>query len=426
MHFLKAFIFFLILQPFLLHAQEEKQWMKNQLNTLTNASMNGRGYVDKGGEKAAHYINNLFKNIGLQSFYEASDYLQEYSFPVNTFPNKVFLRLQQKKLKPGVDFIVHAASQGYSCRNKKIVAVKLKNLKDSIEWHKLKKTFKQDKAYFLQDADTVVKYVFNSSRKFAKDLPQGLFLIPQHGKLTWTVATETIPATIFYVEDTVLPRRIKKVSVKLDEQFIPNFKNSNVIGYVKGTAFPDSFLVFSAHYDHLGKMGKHTMFPGANDNASGTSLMLYMAKYFAEHPQKYSIAFMAFSGEEAGLLGSKFYVNNPLFPLKKIRFVVNLDMAGEAINGITVVNATEQKKAFQTLKRINDDFGFLSKITERGQTQNSDHFHFSEKGVPAIFIYANGTKPYYHDVFDQAKEVTFDGVDGMIGLLKEFVKQLQR
>jgi Zn-dependent M28 family amino/carboxypeptidase len=173
-------------------------------------------------------------------------------------------------------------------------------------------------------------------------------------------------------------------------------------------------------------MGKHTIFPGANDNASGTSLMLYMAQYFAAHPQKYSVAFMAFSGEEAGLLGSKFYTNNPLFPLKKIRFVINLDLAGEAINGITVVNATEQKKAFQTLKKINDDFNFVSKINERGQTQNSDHFHFSEKGVPAIFIYANGTKPFYHDVFDQAKEVSFDGVDGMIDLLKEFVTRLQR
>ncbi len=426
MHLLKAFFFFLILHPFFLHAQDEKQWMKKQLDIMAGSSMKGRGYVGKGGEKAAHYINNLFKNFGLQSFYEAGDYLQEYSFSVNTFPNKVFLRLQQKKLKPGVDFIVHAASQGYSCSNKKIETLNLRNVKDSIEWHRLKKNIKQDKAYFLQDADTVVKYVYNSSRKFAKDLPQGLFLIPQHGKLTWTVATETIPATIFYVEDTVLPQHIKKVSVKLDEQFIPNFKNNNVIGYVKGTVFPDSFLVFSAHFDHLGKMGKHTIFPGANDNASGTSLMLYMANYFAEHPQKYSIAFMAFSGEEAGLLGSKFYTNNPLFPLKKIRFLINLDMAGEAINGITVVNATEQKKAFQTLKNINEDFHFLSKINERGQTQNSDHFHFSEKGVPAIFIYANGTKPYYHDVFDQAKEVTFDGVDGMIDLLKEFVERLQR
>lgn len=412
--------------PCLLHAQDEKQWMKKQLDILAGSSMKGRGYVGKGGEKAAHYLNGLFKKFGLLSFYEESDYLQEYAFPVNTFPNRVFLKLQRKKLKPGVDYIVHAGSIGYACKNKNMVTVNLGKMKDSVAWVKLKKTFTQKKSYFLQDVDTVVKYVYNSSRKFAKELPTALYLIPQHGKLTWTVATETIPATIFYVEDSILPRNFKKVTVKLDQQYLPNFKNNNVIGYVKGTDFPDSFIVLTAHYDHLGMMGKNAIFPGANDNASGTSLMLSLAYYFSQHPQKYSIVFMAFSGEEAGLLGSKFYTNNPLFPLKKIRFLINLDLAGEAINGITVVNATEQKKAFQTLKKINEDFNFLSKINERGQTQNSDHFYFSEKGVPAIFIYANGTKPFYHDVFDQAKEVTFDGVDGMIDLMKEFVERLQR
>ena len=426
MQLFKSCLLSLLIVPCLLHAQDEKQWMKKHLDILAGSSMKGRGYVGKGGEKAAHYLNGLYIDFGLQSFYEEGDYLQEYSFPVNTFPNKVFLKLQRKQLKPGADFIVHAGSKGYTCRNKKMVTLNLGKMKDSLEWVMLQKTFKQDKAYFLQDADTVVKYVYNSSRKFAKELSRGLFIIPQHGKLTWTVATETIPATIFYVEDSVLPPNIKKVTVKLDQQFLPNFKNNNVIGYVNGTAFPDSFIVFTAHFDHLGMMGNRAVFPGANDNASGTSLMLYMANYFAKHPQQYSIAFMAFSGEEAGLLGSKFYTNNPLFPLKKIRFLINLDMAGEAINGITVVNATEQKKAFQTLKKINEDFHFLSKINERGQTQNSDHFHFSDHGVPAIFIYANGTKPYYHDVFDQAKEVTFDGVDGMIDLLKEFVLRLQR
>ncbi len=90
-----------------------------------------------------------------------------------------------------------------------------------------------------------------------------------------------------------------------------------MIATIKGTAIPDSFLVFSAHYDHLGQMGKDIYFPGANDNASGTSMLLNLAKYYSQNRPKYSVLFIAFGGEEAGLIGSEYYVKNPLVPLSK-------------------------------------------------------------------------------------------------------------
>ena len=100
-------------------------------------------------------------------------------------------------------------------------------------------------------------------------------------------------------------------------------------------------------------MGNHAIFPGANDNASGTAFMLALAKYYKENPPKYSIAFMAFSGEEAGLLGSSHYVGHPIFPLENIKFLVNIDLMGDATDGITVVNAVEQNGAFDLLQKIN-------------------------------------------------------------------------
>ena len=75
-------------------------------------------------------------------------------------------------------------------------------------------------------------------------------------------------------------------------------------------------------------MGKDTFFPGANDNASGVSMLLNLAKYYKAHPANYSIAFIFFSGEEAGLLGSKYYSEHPIFPLSKIKFLVNLVLLG--------------------------------------------------------------------------------------------------
>jgi hypothetical protein len=77
--FKHSFLLFVFL-PCLLHAQEEKLWLKKQLNTLASPSMKGRGYVEKGGEKAAHYLNNVFKDLGLQSFYEARQHFSKQSF----------------------------------------------------------------------------------------------------------------------------------------------------------------------------------------------------------------------------------------------------------------------------------------------------------------------------------------------------------
>jgi aminopeptidase YwaD len=167
-------------------------------------------------------------------------------------------------------------------------------------------------------------------------------------------------------------------------------------------------------------MGRNTIFPGAHDNASGTAFMMYMARYFAQHPQRYSIAFIGFSGEEAGLLGSKHYVADPLFPLANIRFLVNLDMTGDATNGITVVNGTENEPEFAIMEEINNRKQYLPKINKREKTANSDHYHFAEKGVPAVFIYGNGTKGFYHDVFDVAKELSLENIDKLAHMLIDF------
>jgi len=405
--------------------KSEKRWIKHQINMLASPSMGGRGYVDKGGEKAANYLRRQFSEFGLLPFTADSSYFQPFNFPVNTFPGAMYLKLQRKEMNPGEDYIVHAASKRYFTEKIRSVTINLKKVKDSVGWNKIKSRLRPDRAYILKNSDTVAKYIYKNPRKFARDLPEGLFIIPQHGKLTWTVSTDTIPASIFYVEDTVMPKRIRNIEARLETRFLPSYKSNNVAAFVPGRERPDSFILFTAHFDHLGKMGKQTVFPGAHDNASGTALMLYLAQHFARNPQRYSIGFIGFSGEEAGLLGSDYYTERPFFPLEKIRFVVNMDMTGDATHGITVVNATEQKAAFSLLRQINDGKGYLPQIAERGQTQNSDHYPFSEKGVPAIFIYGNGTKAFYHDVFDKAKEISLENIDKLALLLKDFTAALQ-
>lgn len=136
-------------------------------------------------------------------------------------------------------------------------------------------------------------------------------------KLTYTVATRTESLTIIELLKDSFPNELTSIDVQFENKFIPKFKCQNVCGYIKGTQQPDSFLVFTAHYDHLGAMGKNAYFPGANDNASGVSVLLNLAKYYKTHPHKYSIAFVFFSGEEAGLLGSKYFQNILCFHYRK-------------------------------------------------------------------------------------------------------------
>jgi Zn-dependent M28 family amino/carboxypeptidase len=95
---------------------------------------------------------------------------------------------------------------------------------------------------------------------------------------------------------------------------------------------------------------------------------------------------MAFSGEEIALLGSKYYTEHPLFPLANIRFLVNMDIMGTGDEGITVVNGTIYKSAFDDLVKINDREHLLKLVKLRGETANSDHYFFYKNHVPSLFI----------------------------------------
>ncbi len=384
--------------------------------------MEGRGYVRKGAEKAAIYIEDRFEQHRLAPISPDSTYVQFYRFQVNTFPDLMRLVLKNKPMLPGQDFLVDASSSSCSLENAKVITINFDKIKDSADWAKSIAGIKSDRLYYLKNTDSFCKRMSIPSRKLASLLPEGCYVIPVKGKMTWTVGTDAIPATVFYVQDSVMPRSFKKASANVRSQLHTGYRNANLVAYVPGTV-TDSFIVFTAHYDHLGRMGG-AVFPGASDNASGTAMMLYLAEYFTRRPQKYSIAFIAFSGEEAGLKGSEYFVNNPLIPLSNIKFLTNIDIMGDARDGITVVNATEYPEQFQILQDINKAKKYLPEIKSRGKAKNSDHYHFSEAGVPAIFIYANGGKGYYHDIFDRSSELSMTNVVNVSKLLIDFTTAL--
>lgn len=375
---LLAFALFTTLNGF----SQDISYAKKTINTLTSKKYWGRGYTKDGMAKAANFIEKEFKSFGLMPI-NGHDYKQVFSFPVNTFPSEMRVTLNGKKLSPGKGFIVHQASKG-------IVAT------DSL--------IKKDSSTYLSK--------------------NGNIAISLQPKLTWSVSQKQLDYTIIEIKQKEITTEPMVISAAIESKLETDFSAANVVAMVKGTAQPDSMIVFTAHYDHLGGMGSKTYFPGANDNASGVAMLLNLAKYYAANPSKYSMVFIAFAAEEAGLLGSKYFTENPLFPLQNIRFLWNLDLLGNGDAGATVVNATIHPKEFALLNQINEEQKYLAKIYPRGKAANSDHYFFTEKGVPAFFLYTQGGSPAYHDVDDIAKTLPLTAFQNLFKLFVAFNNKL--
>jgi aminopeptidase YwaD len=358
---------------------QDLAYARRNLNTLTAAPLWGRGYTKNGMTKAADFIEREFKSMGLNPL------KQPFTFPVNTFPGKMSATINGKRLIAGQDFIVHQAGRG---------------LKGSGSF------IQKDSVHFIAETQKLV--------------------VTLQDKLTWSVATAVEDFTELFVRKSVLKEPPASFAVDIENRFIPSFEASNVFATVKGTKHPDSIIVITAHYDHLGGMGKDTYFPGANDNASGVSFLLSLAKFYAQHPQPYTIAFICFAAEEAGLIGSKYFTENPLIKLSNIRFLINVDLVGTGETGATVVNATVYPHEFSLLNRLNTEGKYLTKLNSRGKAANSDHYFFSEKGVPAFFLYTQGGISAYHDINDRAETLPFTVYEKLFKLIVGFNSSLMQ
>ncbi|MEM6805045.1 MAG: M28 family peptidase, partial [Bacteroidota bacterium] len=164
---------------------------------------------------------------------------------------------------------------------------------------------------------------------------------------------------------------------------------------------------------------------GANDNASGTSMLLSMATYFsqAEHQTKYSLLFIAFGGEETGLIGSSFYVNEQaLVPLAQTKFILNLDLMGNGIEGIMAVGGKDFPQYFEKLQVANEEMKAVPKVRSRKNAPNSDHYFFLLNGIPGFFIYTLGGPPHYHDILDNPDTIVLSRYVEVRNLLIKFIE----
>ncbi|RTQ49581.1 M20/M25/M40 family metallo-hydrolase [Hymenobacter gummosus] len=398
---------------------------RRTVQELASPAMHGRGYVRQGEHRAATYLQRRFRQLGLQPL--APDYQQPFPLDVNTFPGRFSLRAGKQELVPGRDFIAEPGSGGGRLTGQPVYLDSLIFTNEAAGQRFLAQPL-TGRIVVLRQRDAERMRTLPAG--FAEHLASAaarLTLVP--GKLTASLA----PDQARQIQLQVLAARwtgiapAAAISLDVEAKLQQAYPTQNVVGYLPGTARPDSFLVFTAHYDHLGRMGRRAYFPGANDNASGTAMLLELAAYYAQpaHRPRYSVAFLAFGAEEAGLIGSRYFVAHPLLPLPSIRFLLNLDLEGTGQQGATVVNGKVHELEYRRLEQLNAAGHYLPSLAPRGRAANSDHYPFSEAGVPAFFLYMRGAPTHYHDVHDRAETLPLTGFTGLFQLLVAYCRTLE-
>ena len=416
---------------------------RRTIEKLASPGLHGRGYVQQGEHKAATYLRNRLRELKLEPL--APDYTQPFRLDVNTFPGQLSLvvsrtvtpgKIISNDLIPGKDFIA-APESGSAQRRRTAPAFRLDTL--CFATANIQQRVQQQARYLLSGPATAAFLVLTARdesrlatlppmlRQTLDSLPNRIVLVP---KLTAALAPVQVRGVRFEaLNNSVVwyyPNQhesVDLVTYQVDAQLQRNYQTQNLAAIIWGSAQPDSFLVVSAHYDHLGTMGRNTYFPGANDNASGVALLLELATHYArpENRPAYSVVFLLFGAEEAGLIGSRYFVAHPLIPLKNIKFLVNLDLLGTGEQGATVVNGRVFEDAYRRLLALNTAHHYLSALGARGRAANSDHFPFSEAGVPAIFLYTRGGSTAYHDINDRPEALSLVGFNGAFGLVRDFL-----
>lgn len=475
-------------------AAESEGRLRQDITFLASDECEGRGPTTPGLNKAANYIANEFKKAGLKPGNTDGTYFQPFTIPgaIQDAPATLVLqgpRGQRMVLKEGVDFYpmglggtgkvsdaplvfagygLSAAQQGYDdlagldVEDKVVVVLRdsPRSIPNQPNPLRQKAAFvskmgqleklKAAAVLFVNDAETArtgddlldFNYTAVSSgggklpalhvkRRVLEALLQG-----QGGEelaeLEKTIDREFKPQS----------RDLKGWTASLEvKMHRANIGLKNVVGVLPGAGpLAKEYVVVGAHYDHLGYGGaggslsglrKMAIHHGADDNGSGTTTVIELARRFADMPGRKgrTLVFMTFSGEELGLLGSVHYCKNPLFPLADTAAMFNLDMVGRLStdaktgkNKLLIEGSATSKLFNQVLDDINKRHDFTL-VRSPNFPPNSDHFSFYQKKIPVLFFWT-GIHADYHRPSDTADKINVAGMRQIADMSVEMIDYL--
>lgn len=430
--------------------------LEKHLSILASDEYEGRETGKEGQKKAANYIQDHFKLIGLNPG-NGESYFQPFPLEVKD-PNNVDIQINGKSYQFLTDYYYFATFPDVQVSTEKIAYIKggiddgiysnysgidvkehavfidntidegLKLESDWESWRMRLKVAEQKGAvvvFFVMDnfemhIDRIRDYLSNpkmqlhnkGNRKTGEGIPY--FFISK--AMACDISNRICNAENEFFEDAAIA-----VNVYTSETDITS---ENVLGYLEGSDKKNEILVITAHYDHIG-FDNGKIFNGADDDGSGTVTVLELAEAFSKaaaagkRPRR-SLLFMTVSGEEKGLLGSQYYTDHPVYPLENTVADLNIDMVGriddfhKGGNYIYLIGADRlsselheiSERSNNTYTQLELDYTFNKKDDPNRFYYRSDHYNFAKHGIPVIF-YFNGTHEDYHKSTDTVEKINF-------------------
>ena len=419
-------LLFVLLAVCLQAGAQDPAHYKRIVKEISSAKYQGRGYAKGGANKAGKFLAKEYEKAGVDEVI-----CQPFTLDIQTFAGKMEMwtnsKLENskfKKLTPGVDFSMREYSPGVKGEFP-VYHVDTLNFDADRMFADLAKPEYQNCLVACEFWFTY-RHREAFSRLQTKDGCTNAGLIytwPSPIKFFKAYGHRVVDKPIIWVTPEAI-EGVQRVKLNVDAKFLKDYECFNVIAKVEGQSH-DSCYVFTAHYDHLGNLGKKVFYAGANDNASGTATLVTLAAYYAKHRPKYDMYFLAVSGEDANLRGSTYFVEHPTFPLSQIKYLFNIDMIGDNCPVQYCELSDEGMKAFPLFEKINAEQHYFSSLHRGALAANSDHYVFAVRHVPCVFFEneKGDAFQYYHTIFDNWEHVVTDSYEPTFRLVRDFIEQ---
>ncbi len=415
--------------------------LKQHVETLASDKMEGRETGTKGEQMAADYIIKEFKENGIFS-YPDKNYTQEFNFLYKRSIGKNNkLKLNRKKLKAGTDYFPLAFSGNGSISGKAVYVGNGLAVSHTQDYPITDISILKDKIFIIETG--AGKSPHHQSSNQTALLKRKVQLAKEKGAIGIVFINSSeeedlepnyrqrIPAESIPIVFVKGKKNIENISkVKLSTEMTEERRTGkNVVAFINNKA--KRTIVLGAHYDHLGYghahnslyRGEPKIHNGADDNASGVAILLETAEALSNKKfNSYNYLFIAFSGEEMGLLGSEYFVENAFIELDKIEYMINMDMVGRMENQTLLINGTGTGEQWEEILSKNEQqiSNINYKYTKSG-VGASDHTSFYNRKIPVLSFFS-GVHSDYHTPADDAHLINYRGMHQIKNVILNIIK----
>ena len=405
-------------------SNELAQRLEKHIGFLADDKLEGRRTGTEGEKLAYTYIMNEFKKAGLEPMGDNQTYIQ--AFELNEGKQMVpelFLQADSKKLNLDKDFfpLAFSANSTASATGQEIHYLDMATVMEENKHnpHFDVYTFLSNDIEKAAEAGKKIYVIHNTG-----NLSDDLRFDPKNKTNTSTIPVVYVQAQAFQSFQSA-----KKIQwdIRLKEK---TSTGHNVVGFINNHATHS--IILGAHYDHLGYgedhnslyVGKERMIHnGADDNASGTSALIELGYWLKKSGLKnYNYILVAFSGEELGLYGSKYFTENAGIDLKNANYMINMDMVGrlDSVDKDITIGGFGTSPYWSEIIRTDDDF-FKIKVDSSGSGP-SDHTSFYRKDMPVLFFFT-GTHSDYHKPSDDAEKINVKGTAAIVKYIQNILSK---